>query len=118
MKSKIFLVGMEVFPLDVLVCLGTNKEQVVNHIQKKLRYKLSEAELNELQMYGAGRTVQLANGAVVLWCDKYPRKARSVLLHEIIHTTKFIMDRLGMKYDDELHAYMCQYLNKQIYKKL
>lgn len=103
-----------IFGTDILVAIGVDKPELVKHIGKKLKYKLSEEELSHLTMYGAGRTVQLNGGQIVVWVDHKAKKGDPILVHELIHACNFMFERLGIKYDDELHAYLMQFLVSQV----
>lgn len=118
-KKKSFIVPWHIFPFDVLVCLGLNREDVMRKIGN--HYDLSEEEKENLHMYGTGRTVMLEGGQTILWLKNYPRPGSGVLVHEIYHAKDFILDKIGIKMSsdcDELGAYMVEYLNNEIVKKL
>lgn len=86
---------------------------------KKYGTVLSDEEIEALTMYGDGRAVMLKGGQTVLWIKKYPKKDVSTLVHEAIHATDFILDRLEIEdKNKELNAYMVEYLVREIQKKL
>lgn len=115
---KFFIISWCIFQFDILVCLGLKKEEVLNKL-KKYGTVLSDEEIEALTMYGDGRTVMLKGGQTVLWLKHHPKKNISLLVHESIHATDFLLDELGI--DDknkELNAYMVEYLVREIQKKL
>jgi hypothetical protein len=119
-REKMFVVSWEIFPFNVLVFLGTKRDDVLKEIHE-YGYDLDDEEKSHLIMYGTGRTVILKGGQTVLWLNNYPKKGSGVLSHEIAHSVYFILDKVGIKINDdceELFAYMTEYLTNKITKNI
>lgn len=122
-KSKMFVVSWELFPFDVLVCLGSNDDQIIKYMNRTT-YKLTEEEKQGIKMSGVGRTVMLGGNQTILRIKHFPKKGDGVLAHEIFHVVDLLTYKLGIAYSngnnaaDELYAYMIQYLTNQINQHL
>ena len=118
-KKKIFLVDWVIFPFNVMVCLGSTRKEIIKEL-KKFDYTLNEEESERLQMYGKGRTVMLDGGGTVLWLNYIPKKGSGVLAHEVFHVVQFLLVKIKMDIDrnnEELPAYMIEYLTNEISKR-
>lgn len=119
-KSKIFIVKYHLFPFDVLVCLGSKREEILKHL-KKYTFKLTEKEEKQLQMEGNGRTLILEGNQTILWTRYYPRAGSGTLAHEIFHAVDFLTAKVGINLvagSEEVYAYAIQYLTNEIFKQL
>lgn len=115
-----FVVSWQIFPFDVLVCLGNPKKEILKWINRT-KYKLSEGEVEAITITGMGRTIILRGGQTILWLKNYPKAGSGTLAHEIFHAVEMVTDRMGIKLSqdsDETFAYMVQYLTNEIVKKL
>ncbi len=119
-KKKLFILDWQIFPFDVLVALGSNREEILARI-KKTGYKLDNEELEKINMHGLGRAVMLRGGQSILWTKNYPKAVDGNLAHEIVHIVHFVTERIGISLSnetDELFGYMTQYLTDKIRKEL
>lgn len=115
-----FIIPWVIFPFDVLVCLGTKREDILRKL-KSHRYTVSKQEDEHLVMYGIGRTVMLEGGQTVLWIGGYPRVGSGTIAHEILHAVDFVLAKVGIEKGDncdELWCYMVEYLNNEINKRI
>lgn len=115
---KPFIVPCVIYPFDVLVCLGSSREEILSFLKKN---SPTESDVNALKMYGLGRTVLLDGGQTILWIKRKPKKGSGVLAHEIFHAVDFLFDMIGIKLSrdsDEAYAYAIQHLTNEINKKL
>lgn len=120
MKNKIFIINYVIYPFDVLVCLGSSRDQVLGKL-KKLGVHLDDKDKDLLIMSGVGRTVMLDKGQTILWLKKYPKVGCDVMAHEVFHAVEFLLSRIGMpltRDSSEAYAYLIQYLTKSINIKL
>ena len=116
--KKNFIIPWEIYPFDVMVCIGECHGDIIKRIEKT-GYKLSDEEKEKLWMIGKGRTVMLEGGQIILRVNK--SKMDGNFAHEIFHTVSFLMDRIGVKltYDsEEAFAYAIQFLTNKIIKEL
>lgn len=119
-KSKIFIVEWELFPFDVLVCLGCPHSDILKWI-KRTGYNLNETEIESINGPGLGRTTMLEGGQTILWTRECPRLGSPVLAHEIFHAVSFLAHRVGFKLteeSDEVFAYAIQHLTQKINEKI
>lgn len=120
MKKKMFVVDWAIFPFDILVCLGSDREEIMKKISQH-KYVLSEEEKERIIMHGSGRTIMLEGGQTILWLKHYPKPGSGVLAHEVCHSIDFLLDRIGIIITDrcdELRAYMNEYLTNKIREKI
>ena len=98
-KPKFILINYQIYPFDVLVCIGATYEQVIKEITGKYKYQLSEKEKDKLYMKGTGRTVMLKSGQTILRLDKLDKTPKSIaiLAHETFHAVCFLCNKIGMK---------------------
>jgi len=119
MKKAISLViPWHVFPFEVMVCLGMDKEEVLKELEK---YYIPDDEKEYVKMEGRGKTIMFKGGETLIWMENYPRPGSGVLAHECFHAIYFLLDKIGITIDgssDELVAYMLEYLTNEIHKKL
>ncbi len=118
-KSKIFLTNWGgLYPFDVLVVLGMDREEIFAWFKKK-GLLLTEEDKKYIKMTGRGRTVMLPNGQTILWIKYMPACIDGVVAHEIFHVVSFLMEKIGVKYSfdsDEAFAYAIEYLTNIINK--
>lgn len=115
-KSKIFIVSWQVFPYDVMVCLGSKYEDIIKRIGKT-GYKLNQEELEAIKVNGNGRTILLRGGQCILWIPDYPKLGSGILAHEIFHSVSLMLGNAGIRLSndsDEIYAYAIAYLTEQI----
>ena len=124
MKKKIIAKAIHIplvlFPFEVLVCLGGDREWVIRQI-KKCGYVPDAEEEKHIEMVGQGKTVMLKNCSTIIWLKNYPRAGSGVLAHEIFHATDFILDKMGIKHteaSDEVWAYVIEYLTNEVHKHI
>ena len=77
-KPKFILINYQVYPFDVLVCIGATYEQVIKEIEGKYKYQLSEKEKDKLYIEGTGRTVMLESGQTILQLNKLDKTPKSI----------------------------------------
>ena len=122
--KKMFLINSAVYPLDTLVVVEHPPEDVVKYIETKLKYKLDAEEKKMFVVFkGLGKSIQLKNGAGVLWIKKFDGSVywHWVLNHEIFHIVYQTIKHVGIKLSDsseEAFTYLMEYLTKQILKNL
>ena len=124
MKKQIFKIDHGTFVSDVLVCIGAEDQEIISYIEKNLKYKLDDKEINAIKMDGVGRTAILSNGAMVLRLKilKYINGFHSNVAHEIFHAVEFLFENIGIKhhinYSGEAFAYQIQHLTYEFYSKI
>src|SRR3990167_8068537 len=117
-KDVFLLIPKTIFPFDVLICVASH-EKVIRYIERNKNYKLSDEEIQKLEMTGTGRTVMLLGGQTIIRLK--PQKIQigvdiANLIHEIEHAVYFITERVGIKHtddSDELFAYYQEYLMRE-----
>ena len=119
-KARFLKIRGETFPYDVMVCLGTSREDILAYFKKHFINGLSAKDLEELQMTGHGRTLRLENNAFILWTKSFPRTPAEFgyLAHEIFHTADLILRFAGVSLSDdsdEVWAYQIDWLTHRIY---
>jgi len=121
-KPIFLLIKHTVFPFDVLVSVSTD-EELKKYVDKNLGYKLSEKEMDCLEIEGDARTVMLHGGQVIIRLKRENRLSWGVdlsdLAHEIEHAAFFILNRIGVKHtneSDEVFAYYQAYLLRECLK--
>lgn len=117
-KSKSFIIPWIIFPFETMVCLGMKQEEVLKVLDK---YDLTEEDKEHVVMEGTGRTVIFSGNGTLLWLKEYPDPGSGVLAHECFHVVFFLLDKIQITIgdtNDELVAYMLQYLIDEIYKKM
>ena len=119
-KGIIATIKPNVWPYDVLLCVESTIEEIVQHIEVKKQYKLSDKErdLFQARHFRQGRTLQLQNNAIVLWLRHKPVSPYTiaVLAHEAFHATDFILDNAGLKLtneSDEAYAYLLDFIVRE-----
>jgi hypothetical protein len=120
MKRKMFVIYGTQFPFDVLVCLGSKREDIIKRIDRTI-YKLTDEEKGHLIMHGHGKTLILDGGQIILWTALYPKLGSGTLAHEIFHAVDFILDRMGVRHSfdsDEVWAYLIKYYTNEINKRI
>lgn len=116
-----FIINCKVYPFDVMVYFGEDREPLYRNLKKYL----SESDIKELReyKYGFAKSVMFPNGQTLLYMKRKPEThfELGTLAHEIFHCTCFIMDRVGIKLtdeSDEAYAYLIGYLTNEILKKI
>lgn len=118
MTIKPFIIDCAVYPMDVLVLIGEDNEQVKKYLKKdEYQYLLDNP------LVGNGRAIYYSNGKCLLQLKYYPDTYfwKGVLAHEIFHCVTHILGTVGMKHSsktEEAYAYLIQYLTEKIYTKL
>src|SRR3990167_6390434 len=111
--KKNFIIFWEIYPFEVMVSINEKHPDLVKRIEKS-GYKLDEDEKEKLWMTGNGRTVMLKGGQTIMRLNK---KDYAILAHEVFHATCFLMDRIGVKFNDdcdETFAYAIEFLTRKI----
>lgn len=119
-KTKIFIVKLHLIPFDVLVCLGSKREDIIKYLHR-YRIRLTDREKESLIMRGNGMALMLEGNQSILWTKYYPKPGSGTLAHEIFHVVDYVTDRTGMRLvagSEEIYAYMIQYLTNQIRIKM
>jgi hypothetical protein len=121
-RSGIFLLKGEVFPYDVLVCLGVSREDVLRYYKNRFVVDLTDAEKEAFNCSGRGQTLRLENRAFILWLKDFPQTPDhfGYLAHEIFHTGDLMLRRAGVMLSDdsdEAFAYQIDWLTRNIYRE-
>ncbi len=121
-KLKPFVVSVDIFKRDVLVCIGSTDEQV--HRQLNGYEGVTAEDLSATAFEGpqvSGRVTRISNGSVVLRTRDGCLPGDPTLQHEIFHAACAVMDAAGITFSDdsdEAYAYCIGYLTEQINAKL
>ena len=118
---NIFIVKCKIYPFDVLVHFGEDKEPMYRKLKGRIPGEYIE-ELKTLE-YKSGKSIMFPTGQTLLWMHEKPKSVYglSILSHEIFHCACFILERVGIVYcenSDEAYAYLIQFLTEEIYSKL
>ncbi len=116
-KKKIFVVNLAIYPFDVLVCIGTEKHDVEERLQKH-GYRLTQEEKDALEMPGRGKTTTLLGNQIVIQTKE---NDIPVLAHEIFHAVDFMMDIIKnplTSSNGETYAYLIEFLTREIIKNV
>lgn len=119
--KMIFIVDCKIYPFEIMVYFGEEKEPLIKKLKKFLPDKLFE-DIKTMDIKN-GRSIIFDSGQTLLWLKEKPTSIDGLALlnHEIFHCTCFILERVGIKYShksDEAFAYLIQYLTEEIYCKL
>lgn len=116
-RPKFFLTDFGVYPVDILVTIGTTEAEVLAKLKNGCHYKPDQEEIRNLNFKGkSGYTLRLKGGACILWIKEY---RPGLLAHEIFHLVSLLYERIGSKFyvdDDEPVAYLIEFLTNRIYK--
>lgn len=121
MKKGFYKLVGETYPYDIVVCLGTTREEILAHFKKKFIKGLTKDDEEKLEMTGHGLTLRLDNKAFILWLAKYPRTSEQFgyLAHEIFHVADIMLRSAGLTLSDdsdEAWAYHIHWITRNIYK--
>lgn len=119
-KSGFLLIKGEVWPYSVIVCLGVEKQHILDYGNIKFIKPFTIKDEEKLEMKGHGLTLRLENRAFVLWLKKFPKTPEEFgyLSHEIFHVADMILFHAGMTLSpdsDEAWAYLIDWYTKKIY---
>lgn len=120
-KAGFLLIKGQTFPYDVLVCLGTTKQEILDYTDKKFENCFTDEEKELLNIEGKkGKVLRLKNRAFILWLPTYPILSDDFghLAHEIFHTGDLILRAAGITLSDdsdEAFAYQIGWLTEKIY---
>mgnify|MGYP001582987741 FL=1 len=119
--QKLFVVKLVIYPYDVMIYFGKNQEP----LYKELSKYISSSEIQQLRekQITRGDSVMFNNGASLIRMPNVPRSINDLatLNHEVFHVVFFILQEIGIKLvpqSDEAFAYLIEYINKEIYKKI
>lgn len=121
-KAGFLIIEGDVWPYDVVVALGTTKEQFIEYTDRKFVTALSKEDKDKLKFDGQGMTVMLSNFATIMWLKDYPEtpKGFGILAHEIFHVADVILWKAGLNLSqdsDESWAYLIDWLTRRIYEE-
>ena len=123
-KAGFLLIKGETYPYDVLVSIGTTKEQILEYSKRKFIDCFTDEEITALTDLPSkkGYTLMLHNRALFLWLKHFPEKPEhyGFLAHEIFHAADLMLRRAGMSLSDdsdEAWAYQIDWLTKKIYQE-
>ena len=111
MKTEI--IPIEIFDRDVMVFIGT-KDELLEHLGK---YNFDgEEDIRDIELPPTGNafTIKLPLNAII-YAESKP--TIPIMAHEVVHTSKHIMDIVGMQVNDEteeLLAHLVKYLLDRI----
>jgi hypothetical protein len=116
-SQKFFIIDGSIFPYDILVSLE-DTESIIKYINNVKKYKLSELEIEKLEMEGGGKTIQLKNRAIVVRVRKEKTQIGfdlPVMIHELSHAVQFIFETTGVEdKSGESFAYFIEYLTRKV----
>lgn len=114
----------EVFPYDVLVCLGTTGQQILKYTERKFVECFTDEEKNAIKDIDSkkGYTLRLQNNAILLWTRDFPHTPEQFgyLMHEIFHASDLTLRRAGCALSDdsdEVWAYQIEWLTERIFAR-
>ena len=123
-KSINFVIDYVVYPFELMVSMGEDKEVFKKRLKKRLpedmRHEVEDEFCNtEFQ----AQTVMFSGGMTAVWFRECPIKASqyALIAHEVFHAVDFLFQRINIKLSNdsnEAYAYLLQYITEQIYKKL
>lgn len=114
---KPFIIELNPYPIDVLVCIGEDTKSMHDYLSKQTEnYNKSEYEPSESMN---GLSFMSKNHGLVLWIRYEPEGAIpiSILSHEILHIVFLLFNQVGVPISEdnsESCAYMVEFLTKQI----
>jgi hypothetical protein len=118
-KNIKFVVPLEIFKKDVMFLIDCSAEQANKSI---LKFNIPFAE-GHFKFYDSGgvrgQMTMMANGAIAVWIKK--KEDIPTLIHETVHVVQYACRSLRMELkeeNEELHAYMIEYLFRECNKKL
>ena len=118
---KLFIIKLVVYPFDVMIYFGKDQQP----LYKELSKYISADEIQELRekQITRGNSVIFNNGASLIRMSNIPRSINDLatLNHEVFHIVFFILQKIGIELcpkSDEAFAYLIEYINKEIYKKI
>jgi len=120
MNHKIFKISYQVYPFDVLVCIGSTMEEILKYLDSKYGIVLQEDDKVLLELNGEGKTLMLDSNQTILRLKKLNKTAESLgyLTHEVFHAVDMLFRKINIRLSedsDEAYAYAIQYLVKEIY---
>lgn len=118
-KGFLYIPGT-VFPYDILVCLGTTKQDIIKYMDDKFENALTDKERTNLEIRGHGLAARLENNTYILWLKEFPTAYNDAdyLAHEIFHVADLMLRKAGLELcdeSDETWAYLIGYITKKIY---
>lgn len=118
-----FIIPWEIYPFDVMVCIGENRKAIKKLLDKQFGVKYSKDDHGPAT--AAGRTVMFPSNATLIRLDFWPITSghKGELAHEVFHAVSYLMDRIGMGplniyANAEAYAYAVSYLTQRIYEKV
>lgn len=115
-----FIVGLDMFPFDILVSIGESDKEFKKTLKK---YDIPWDVYFEKERRGT--CVQNPDGSIILrvWeKDLTSPMFYDTLSHEIFHAVSLILDYAGIKfsikYSDEVYAYSIGLVTRKIMEKL
>ncbi len=117
-KPRLCLIEHTIFPSDILIAVST-REELIKYIEQNKKYKLSEYEIEKLEIKGRGKCTILEGGQIIISLKKQKTNIGIDvvdLTHEIEHAVFLIFERIGIKHtndSDEVFAYYSSYIMEQ-----
>jgi hypothetical protein len=119
MKPLIFIQSWEIYPFDILWCIGGTHQDVIKYFKRK-HIVISEKELELLnEREGDGRCCMLEGGQTVIIIPDGKATSKNIghIVHEITHAVHFLFLRIGLNlsYDsDEAYCYAMQFMTTKV----
>lgn len=128
-KGKNFIVGLEVYPFDIMFSVGQSdkdfKKELKKHLMKKHFKQMSVDGIMLMQNQPAanGRTIRLRGGQTTIRIvgDIDSPNMHGTVAHEIFHAVEFLFRRIEIKLcnkSDEAFAYLIGFITKKFYEGL
>lgn len=120
-RTDVLVIKGTVWPYDIVVGMGISREKLIQLMERRYHDPFTPGDKeNLLKGTPRGRTIQLDNNAVVVWCQHFPTTSHqfAVLQHELFHAATMVLHYAGLtlsEESDEAWAYFIEYITKVTY---
>lgn len=122
LKSQHFLVKNDIYPFDILVSINETAEKVKRTL-KRFQIKPEDCDFIKEFTTQKAATYRLPANQVVIRFKTVPNKHEfmAIVAHEALHATSFILNKVGIPFDqensEEAYTYLMQHICYVIYQK-
>lgn len=126
--KKSFIVGVDMFYVDIVFCINMNEEEILKHLKKICgedsfnSFNRKELDDWDSDVTAQGRMIPHRGGFLVLLKVRNNKFRRFIadLTHEITHVTHYLLRdrRIPLQEDtEEVYTYLTQYILEEALNK-
>lgn len=120
--SKYFLIKLDVYPFHILVSIDQTDEQLKKVMRTLKVAKEMIDEMPTMSTTSKGSTLMLPANQTIIRLKTLPNKYEfmAIVAHEALHATSFILNKVGIPFDqensEEAYTYLMQHICYEIFK--